>query len=82
METWQFSNDLEKDDRYAYFAKIIKDPQYVECSMKIPIQVLTDIDFAKPIFIEQFNSLFVATDVRYTSKTGISTVSLIKIPTN
>lgn len=82
METWQFPQDLEHDERYAYFAKIIKNPQYVECKMTLPIFVLVDIDFSKPIYLEQFNSLFVATDIRYTSKTGISTVSLIKIPTN
>lgn len=80
MRTWQFPADLEHDERYAYLASIIKNPVYLECKMSLPLYLFKDIDFAKPIYIEAYNSLFVATDIRYSSKNNISTVSMIKLP--
>lgn len=79
METWRFPADFAEDNKYYFLANMLKNPQYIECKASIPIINLAKIDFTIPIYLEQFNSLFVLTDLKYSSKNGISTLSLMKI---
>lgn len=67
-------------DSYDLLKHMIRDNKVLKANVNVSLIELSTIDYAKPVYIEQYNSYFAIINVDWHSQSGISEVELIKIP--
>lgn len=77
MKPWE---GIETNNNYVLLKNIIKLNNVIKTKIKISPIDLYSIDYAKPVFIEKYNSYFAIVNIEFRSENGISDVELIKIP--
>lgn len=80
IQTWQFPSDLSKDPRYALISNILSSPRMLTIKMALNELDLLNIDYSCPVYLDRYNSYFAVVKIVFSTGTGISTVTLIKIP--
>lgn len=81
MEVINPFKNIEEHRSLSYLGKILKDARVLSVTANIDIFTLATLDYAKPIFLEQYNSYFAIIDIKWSSNNGLSSLNLIKLPT-
>lgn len=75
FNVWEFNGGAE----YQYLQQILSNPIFVKMPMQIPLLSLVSIEYTKPVYIEQLNSLFAIIEINVKSD-GNCDVEFLKIP--
>lgn len=79
MEVWDINKSFQNDS-YTYMQQILAKPYVIKVDLRLSIFELQNLDFAVPIYLEQYNSYFAIVNCEWSSTTGISKTTLIKLP--
>lgn len=80
MEVWQFPNEMTTDENYSYLQQIIAEPYVIEKDLRLTEIDLMELDYRKPIYFRRYNQYFAVVKIQFSSTSGISKATLIKLP--
>lgn len=79
MEVWNGFANMQDNKSYAYMQEIIRKPFVITEEIRLTEFDLLDLDYAKPVYLNKYNSYFAIVSIKRDSK-GKCKCELIKLP--